>query len=203
MHPVVSNYGTPEQLLTWIQQAREKAMHTKQALQTSEGKYAIALYDDAIAMLSSLQEWWSETHVYLPRQLTHGDYGGGNILFRQEHIVAILDFDFLRVRERVYELAYSLYWWLWKLGKLTDIAFWPHVKELLDTYNQAVQSPLSVKEMQSISVMMICVPLYWIAETLLLPEPMQEVIKQEQKVADARWLFVNREELIELLLSTS
>lgn len=197
-NPVVSNYGTPEQLLTWTQQAREKIVQSSQHRHTPERQQALTLYEESIHMLSSLQTWWKAAQEHLPRQLTHGDYGGGNILFLQEHIVALLDFDLLRVRERVYELAYSLYWCLWKWEKLTDITFWPRVKELLDAYSQATQHPISLIEIQSIPIMMVCVPLYWIAETLFLPDPMHEVIKQAQKVADACWLLEHSEELADL-----
>lgn len=66
--------------------------------------------------------------------------------------------------------------------------------------NQVTQQPLSSVEMHSIPIVMACVPLYWIAETHFLPEPMQQVIKQAQKIADARWLLEHREELSNLFL---
>lgn len=199
VNPVVSNYGTPETLLAWTQQAREEVVQASQNIQGVERQRALALYTEAIELLSFLQAWWKKAQAYLPRQLTHGDYGGGNMLFQDDRVIAVLDFDFLRVRERVYELAYTLYWWFWKQGhgQLASVRSWYRAKELLDAYNQAVQHPLSLEETRAIPLVMACVPLYWIAETHLLPDPMREVIRQVEKVTNARWIVEHCEQLME------
>lgn len=137
----------------------------------------------------------------LPRQLTHGDYGEGNLLFWHEQPVAILDFDFLRVRERVFELAYTLYWWLWHQGhgQIEDISSWQRAKDLLTAYNEATPRALTAQEIQALPLVMASVPLYWIAETLFLPNPGEEVIKQAKKLPDACWIFEHRKQLADQL----
>lgn len=193
VEPVVSNYGTPDMLLAWTQLAAEKVAQAQSTLSkpSQATQAALSLYTETMQLLSSLQARWQPMREQLPRQLTHGDYGGGNLLFQQERVVAILDFDFLRVRERVFEVAYTLYWWLYKQGHgqiATDSA-WPRVKELLAAYNEAVQQPLTGAEMQALPLEMVRVPLYWIAETNLFPNPAQEVSKHADKVANASWLL--------------
>lgn len=200
VEPVVSNYGTPAMLLIWTQQATEKVTQSAQRYPSQETQSALSLYAEAIQLLSSLQARWQPVKAYLPRQLTHGDYGGGNLLFQQERVVAILDFDFLRVRERVFEVAYTLYWWLYKQGcwQIAAVSAWPRVKELLAAYNEAAQQPLTRAEMQEIPLEMARVPLYWIAETHLFPHPVQEVIKHADKAANASWLLAHSNQLADL-----
>ncbi len=204
IEPVVSNYGTPDMLLTWTRQAAEKVAQSAQSSPSHETQSALSLYAEAIQLLSSLQARWQAAKAYLPRQLTHGDYGGGNLLFRQERVVAILDFDFLRVRERVFEVAYTLYWWLYRQGngQIAKVSEWPRVKELLAAYNEAAQQPLTQAEIQVLPLEMACVPLYWIAETNLFPHPEQEAIKHAAKVANASWLFAHSSQLADLFMET-
>ena len=68
-------------------------------------------------VLGKLADWWPRAAPGLPGAGSiHGDYGGGNVLFRRGHVVAVVDFDFLAIRERVYDLAYCLYWMLVRLA---------------------------------------------------------------------------------------
>lgn len=104
--PRVSNYGTPGQLRRWTGNTR--AMIERDAGE-SDAAEALARTREAQELLLALDPRWRETEAILPRQAIHGDYGGGNILFRGGEIAAILDFDFLGVRKRVYELAYTTF----------------------------------------------------------------------------------------------
>lgn len=219
--PVVTNYGTPDLLLTWTQRAANKITQSSQDVQAQEkvGRpqgsplpspapaptflaEALALYAEAIRLLTSLQTWWQDNQPRLPRQITHGDYGGDNLLFWQGQVVAILDFDLVGIRERVYELAYTLYWWLKKQGQgqIAAVNAWPRVRELIASYNQQVHRRLARAELRALPLEMACVPLYWIAETDLLPNPAREVMQHADKLADARWLIEHRDELADLFL---
>jgi len=44
----------------------------------------------------------------LPRQLVHGDFWDNNVLFRDQQIVAVLDFDFMGERARIEDVALIL-----------------------------------------------------------------------------------------------
>jgi aminoglycoside phosphotransferase (APT) family kinase protein len=79
--PVVSNYGTPATLLTWTKQAAEESTRLTQDITAEAQQQALALYAEVIHLLIFLQEQWDKTKEHLPEQLTHGDYGGGNLLF--------------------------------------------------------------------------------------------------------------------------
>jgi Ser/Thr protein kinase RdoA (MazF antagonist) len=45
----------------------------------------------------------------LPRAVVHGDFVGPNVLFRDGALVAVLDFDFLGVAERAWDVAVALF----------------------------------------------------------------------------------------------
>ena len=154
--PVVSNCGTPETLLAWTYQAVEESTQSLQAIKAREKQQALSLYAEAIRLLVSLQEQWDKIQEHLPRQLTHGDYGGGNLLFQHEQPVAILDFDFMQIRERVFEIAYTLYWWLYKQGRgqLSAVSLWQKVKELLTSYNEGTPKPLTLEERRALPLEM-------------------------------------------------
>ncbi len=40
-----------------------------------------------------------------PKQMSHGDWHAGNMLFREEHVVAVIDYDTARLQRRVIDLA--------------------------------------------------------------------------------------------------
>lgn len=55
----------------------------------------------------------SVPHLYsqLPQQLLHRDYDPGNILLDQQHVTAVLDFEFAGRDIRVLDLCVALSWW--------------------------------------------------------------------------------------------
>ncbi|MBO0796989.1 MAG: phosphotransferase, partial [Ktedonobacteraceae bacterium] len=76
--PEVSNYGTPDVLLGWTQQL---VGELRPLAPTPEVRHAREICRRAMQLFGKLQEQWSGVRDALPRQLTHGDYGGGNVLF--------------------------------------------------------------------------------------------------------------------------
>jgi hypothetical protein len=46
------------------------------------------------------------------------------------------------------------------------------------------------------------VPLYWIAETHLFPNPANEVIKHAEKMTDAHWILEHTSQLTDLFVQT-
>lgn len=84
----------------------------------------------------------------LPQSWTHGDYHGGNLLFRRGRVSAILDLDTLERRPRVYDLAVGVLM-LARRGP-GDYRLGAHrIGTLLGAY-QARATPLSVGELSAI-----------------------------------------------------
>jgi homoserine kinase type II len=196
--PLVSNYGTPEQLLGWTQRAG-CAIDTAEP--STARTRALEICSAAAEILQYLLPRWHEHSAQLPEQAIHGDYGGGNVLFSGGEVAAVLDFDFLQVAERVYELAYSLYWMMRRLDPQAHPSqlSWSKLPSMLQRYEDAAPLPLSREERQSLALETARVPLYWVGEAAFLPDPLEAVLNAAQGVEIARWMLEHRGEIGDLI----
>jgi Ser/Thr protein kinase RdoA (MazF antagonist) len=90
-----------------------------------------------------------KTAALLPRQLVHGDFWDNNVLFGEQEIVAVLDFDFMGERARIDDIALILCYTFTtpsfrqqyrpsdRIGKL---------RELVDAYDAGLHNHLSPHE---------------------------------------------------------
>ncbi len=188
--PVVHNYGQPMHLLNWLGQTRQKV---KQQGLTDSVRKALAVCEETKDLLRVMQSWWEQRGRHLPRHLVHGDYGGENILWSQERIVALLDFDMVDIHERVFELAYSLYWMLMRLEREKPPAAWSwhKLRVLFEAYQTGGGCGLSVEEHRSLPLEMGRVPLYWIATAGFEPDPVQAICSRAKSVDVSRWLVTH------------
>jgi homoserine kinase type II len=194
--PVVSNYGTPKMLLQWIQQSKQVILASNVG-ENRNRQIALTRCDESLALLSIMQEQWNTMGERLPQQLVHGDYGGGNILYQQERVVGILDFDFMAVRERIFDIAYSLYWMFWRLetGKPASELSWSWVRAMLQSYTEAAHQPLLQQELQMLPLEIARIPLYWIAEAHLLHNTTQIIAALGDSVTFSLWVVAHSKEL--------
>ena len=190
--PRVSNYGTPDLLLEWLQHVERLIEHDGAAITEAR-----SICHRARELLEAIQQWWIETGRHLPRHYTHGDYGGGNVLFRKGHVVAVLDFDFLDFRERIFDVAYTLYWMLVRLARIEapEEMPWHRVREMLDVYSSMKALPITRAEIEALPIQMARVPLYWVAEARYLPDPITTIHKLAASVQFSDWLFRHADEL--------
>ena len=115
-------------------------------IDTLEGSYVrCAEQADAIG----LKDW--------PRQIVHGDWHPGNMLFRDRHVVAVIDYDASRLQQRVIDLAngalqFSI------IGGNDDPSTWPtHLDEaryeqFMRGYDKA--NVISNLELQAVPLLM-------------------------------------------------
>lgn len=197
--PQVSNYGTPDVLFTWMSQVEQRIV---QMSDDTMKRSALALCVDTMQLLTVMKTKWNETGHALPQQVTHGDYGFGNILFRDECIVAILDFDFLAVRERIFDLAYTLYWMFHRIeGGLSPANLsWSRVRDMLTRYNSTSTRPLTGMEVRTLPLEIARVPLYWVAEAHVLSDPARTIMQLADTVQYSRWVLENSDELANLFV---
>ena len=59
-----------------------------------------------------------------PKQIVHGDWHPGNMLFRDRHVVAVIDYDAARVQQRVIDFANGVLQFS-ILGGSEDPTKWP------------------------------------------------------------------------------
>ena len=98
----------------------------------------------------------------LPRQPVHGDFWHNNVLFREDALVAILDFDFMGMRPRVDDLALPLSYFFQFGGQLAD------VRELIAAYDSGATPPLSDDERRALPSAMARMALSFL-QYLLIP----------------------------------
>ncbi|MCB0065121.1 MAG: phosphotransferase, partial [Caldilineaceae bacterium] len=80
----------------------------------------------------------------LPVQPVHGDFKDNNLVFQDNTLVAVLDFDFMGVRPRIDDLALPLHSLLQRGMPLRD------VQRLVDTYDAGCAVPLSRQERRAL-----------------------------------------------------
>ncbi len=197
--PRVSNYATPEQLAVWVGALAERVGVPARGEAPTPAQATVRA---ARALLEPLAAAWATTDALLPQQTIHGDYGGANLLFQGDTVVAILDFDFLGVRERAYEVAYALYWALQRLGGPAppERLPWPRSRALLAAYNATAPQPLSAEEVAALPRLLARVPLYWVGEAGFLPDPEAALADQAAGIAFARWVLGHAPDLAALFV---
>ncbi|HYH13426.1 MAG TPA: phosphotransferase, partial [Thermomicrobiales bacterium] len=103
--PVHACYITPDAGRSLLDTTRDAF----RALSSDPGyARAVAIHDLTHDLLQRLERAWAGYARSLPRHLIHGDFVGNNVLIHQGEVIAILDFDRLAVRHRVYDAAYTL-----------------------------------------------------------------------------------------------
>jgi len=98
----------------------------------------------------------------LPTQLVHGDYWDNNVLFRDETVVAVLDFDFAGVRPRVDDLALPLGYLLTAGHGRSQIL------DLIAAYDSGADQPLTPQERECLPLAMARAALFFL-QYLLMP----------------------------------
>lgn len=116
--------------------------------------YLLASYKDAAGRVNQLglPTW--------PAQIVHGDWHPGNILFRGQRIVAVIDYDAARIQQRILDIAngalqFSI------IGGGDDASKWPdHFDEarltaFIKGYESVPDSLLARSELRSVPWLMI------------------------------------------------
>lgn len=97
------------------------------------------------------------------RQLVHGDFWDNNVVFRGRQLVGVLDFDFLGERDRIEELALTLWFYLLEPGNNPPgDAQVQQVRELVKSYDLASGVRLSEAERERLPLVLARQPA-WVA----------------------------------------
>jgi Ser/Thr protein kinase RdoA (MazF antagonist) len=101
--------------------------------------------------------------IELPVAPIHGDYKLGNAGQLSDGTWLTLDLDFVRIRERLLDVAASLYW---ASESGADVDF----RELRDAYDKFAPEPITPDERRSLPAQLTLIPLHWVATAGLLDE---------------------------------
>jgi len=122
--------------------------------------------------------------VELPLAPIHGDYKLGNAVQLSDGSWANLDLDFVRIRERLYDVAASLYW-ASESGANVDL------RELCDAYDSSAPEPVTPDERRFLPAVITQIPLHWVATAWI----MDSVPEAERAMDAAEAWWARREEL--------
>lgn len=191
--PMVENYATPDLLREWTTITLQKL----QQAEDQRGKEATYVTEKALRIIEPLQEQWRQMKAHLPLQLVHGDYGTGNLLWTNRGIAAVVDFDFLAYHERIFDIAYALFWMFTRMqpGSAAQDWAWQRASGLIDVYNKVNHAALSQEERLALPLEIARVPLYWIAEAAFLENPVEAVLSQIRGLEASEWLIHHTNDL--------
>jgi Ser/Thr protein kinase RdoA (MazF antagonist) len=94
--------------------------------------------------------------VELPLAPIHGDYKLANAGALSDGSWLSLDLDFVRIKERLSDVAASLYW-ASETGASVDL------RELCDTYDRSAPEPVTPDERRFLPAQITLIPLHWVA----------------------------------------
>ena len=117
--------------------------------------------------------------VELPCAPIHGDYKLGNAAELSDGSWATFDLDFVRVRERLYDIAASLHH-VAPSGELRE------PRRLLDAYERTAPDPLTRDEYRWLPGALALVPLHWAATAGLVGDSIREA-ESAMTAAEAWW----------------
>jgi Ser/Thr protein kinase RdoA (MazF antagonist) len=125
--------------------------------------------------------------VELPCTPIHGDYKLGNVGELSDGSWATFDLDFVRVRERLYDIAGSLNHVAQSgpdgVGQPVELL---EPRRLLDAYESTVPEPLTRDEYRWLPGALALVPLHWAATAGLVDDGIHEA-ESAMTAAEAWW----------------
>jgi len=179
-HPLVSNpFATVEQILEPDQARPLRAIfeHTQ-------------------------HDWEALCTQDLPQQILHRDYGPGNVLMEQQHVTALLDFEFAGRDHRLFDLCVALSWW--PVRAMGTGREW----ELIDAFGRAYTAlfPLTEEELLALPAAFrmrdTTSLVYRIGRYLAGLETRQTILERVQhSFWREEWLLANQATLLKHLLS--
>ncbi len=95
----------------------------------------------------------------LPTSVVHGDWHPGNMLYEDGEIVAVIDFDSLRIAQRITDIANGVLQFSMRMGT-DDVNNWPDsfrghtIRSMVQGYNAFTVSPLLPSELSIIPPLM-------------------------------------------------
>ena len=196
--PEFHNYALPSKMLEWLAMTESKI----RAIHADEGDdivSALNVCSRARDLLTVIDEWWHEQGANLPQQVVHGDFNTGtNVLILDNQSTAVLDFDFLDIHERVFEIAYSMFFAVGSLewGKLLSERDWTRVARSVELYDSTCKRGFTEQEWESLPIEIARIPIYWVSTAGFNPEPDKKVLEDAEGIEQSYWIMDHLRDLI-------
>lgn len=88
----------------------------------------------------------------LPTGIVHGDWHPGNTLYKDGEIIAVIDFDSLRISPRITDIANGALQFSMRMGEAEDVEHWPDtfrghtIQSMVQAYDQFSMLPIMASE---------------------------------------------------------
>ena len=121
----------------------------------SSVEYLQSQYENAFTKVESVD------FSSLPTSIVHSDWHPGNMLYKDGEIIAVIDFDSLKVSPRVSDIANGALQFSIRMGEVENVDSWPNsfrghtIQSLVQSYDQFTKLPLMASERSIIPFLMV------------------------------------------------
>ncbi len=97
----------------------------------------------------------------LPKGIVHGDWHPGNTLYKDGEIIAVIDFDSLRISPRITDIANGALQFSMRMGDAEDVDQWPDtfrghtIQSMVQAYDQFTTLPIMASERTMLPSLMV------------------------------------------------
>jgi homoserine kinase type II len=148
------------------QQIPDVLSSISQVLASHEEKSALGGIDETIEYIREQYETSAKKVQHLEwdslgPQLVHGDWHPGNMLYADNEIIAVIDFDSLRFQPRITDVANGALQFSMRMGTAEKVDSWGDgfrghtIQSFIQAYDQFSQVPLFASEREMIPYLMV------------------------------------------------
>lgn len=135
----------------------------------------------------------------LPWLTVHGDYHFWNILYKADQIAAVVDYDFMQERERIFDIAYAMQSVIAHLTRVhgTSVDFipkqaWQNLRLWVDLYDETTHLPLTKYERERLPSEILRIFLVSVATSAGQENPIELLDKCGQEIDLYLWLNLQK-----------
>ena len=197
--PEMRNDVTPEQTWTLLDES-EAMLANMSAFLDARTSRALEAVRRAREVLEPLLRDYPRIIGNLPWMTIHGDFHFWNVLYRADQIAAVVDYDFVQERERIFDIAYALQNVIGHLRTVHGPALrawsdltWNNARLWVDHYDETTHLPLTVAERKWLPKEILRIFLVGIATAGLQDEPVDLILKHAEDLELFIWISEQRD----------
>ena len=192
--PEMRNDISPEQAWTLLDEG-EATLGSLYARPDARTQEAIEICRRAREVLEPMLRDYSRIIGSLPWMTVHGDFHFWNVLYRADQIAAVVDYDFVQERERIFDIAYALQNVVSHLRNVhgsrlrnwSDLK-WGNIRLWVDHYDESAPRILTKQERQWLPMEILRIFLVGIATSVLQDDPVDLILKHGQDLEMFVWI---------------
>lgn len=196
--PEMRNDANPQQCWMLLREA-EPALSAHLGVHP-QAEDALAIIRQAQGSLEPLMGDYARIIGSLPWLTVHGDYHFWNVLYRSDQIAAVVDFDFVQERERLFDIAYAMQSIVLhlrhvqgtRMKSFSDLA-WSNARIWVDLYDEAAPQPLTPAEREWLPMEILRIFLVCIATSSIQEDPVATVLKNGRDLPLFLWISEQRD----------